>query len=371
MVGLQLLALCIIPLQLFAQASDRIPAFCDDKEVEESVDLALVKFNKKLQYGNQFALYRILTAFKAQNESGTLFTVHFQAKESNCAVGADKVWKDCEYLLNDKEPNQCNATVHKSNPEANQEVVFVECLAAEPRIVTERAPCLGCPEDIDIDNEDIKVPVMYSVAKFNAHNESKFHFVLLSVGYATRQVVAGFRYELRFDMAKSNCSKALFKDLTDDCHPTQEDTEYAYCNSSVLVAPWRHEEPEAHIDCGPGRLSTSFARRRPPGWSPLRNLQTINVRPTPAPVSTSASKPAKEESSEESKESSSPLPSSPKKAQSGDAATAVVLPTSEPQRRLNCPSNPWKSSPPKTTAAPQQSPSPVQEAGEFSDLDLL
>ncbi|KPP74295.1 kininogen precursor-like [Scleropages formosus] len=370
MLRLQLLVLCVAPLRLWAQETGPVQAFCNDRDVEDSVDLALVTFNKKLQYGHQFALYRILSAFKAHNESGTSFTTSFEAKESDCVVGVDKVWKDCEYQPNDKKPLQCNATVQKSNLEGKQEVIFVDCLAVEPKVVAERGPCLGCPENIDIDSEDVKGPLMYSLVKFNAEDDSEFHFVVNEIGSATRQVVAGLRYDLQFEMVKSNCSKTDFKELTDECHPVHENKEFAFCNSTVFVAPWRHEEPETHINCKPGRLVTSFVRRRPPGWSPLRSMQAIVIPPTQTAVPTLASPEAKEESSEESKEKNSPPPS-PAETQAEDPHATLVPLIAEPEKPFHCPSKPWKVSPPKTIAAPQQISKPAPEEGDFSDLDLL
>uniref|UniRef100_A0A8C9R9J0 Cystatin kininogen-type domain-containing protein n=1 Tax=Scleropages formosus TaxID=113540 RepID=A0A8C9R9J0_SCLFO len=334
MLRLQLLVLCVAPLRLWAQETGPVQAFCNDRDVEDSVDLALVTFNKKLQYGHQFALYRILSAFKAHNESGTSFTTNFEAKESDCVVGVDKVWKDCEYQPNDKVKSWRTRCIEK------KKLFDKQCVpSVEPKVVAERGPCLGCPENIDIDSEDVKGPLMYSLVKFNAEDDSEFHFVVNEIGSATRQVVAGLRYDLQFEMVKSNCSKTDFKELTDECHPVHENKEFAFCNSTVFVAPWRHEEPETHINCKPGRLVTSFVRRRPPGWSPLR-------------MPTLASPEAKEESSEESKEKNSPPPSPPEKP-------------------FHCPSKPWKVSPPKTIAAPQQISKPAPEEGDFSDLDLL
>uniref|UniRef100_A0A8C9R9G0 Cystatin domain-containing protein n=1 Tax=Scleropages formosus TaxID=113540 RepID=A0A8C9R9G0_SCLFO len=343
MLRLQLLVLCVAPLRLWAQETGPVQAFCNDRDVEDSVDLALVTFNKKLQYGHQFALYRILSAFKAHNESGTSFTTNFEAKESDCVVGVDKVWKDCEYQPNDKVKSWRTRCIEK------KKLFDKQCVpSVEPKVVAERGPCLGCPENIDIDSEDVKGPLMYSLVKFNAEDDSEFHFVVNEIGSATRQVVAGLRYDLQFEMVKSNCSKTDFKELTDECHP----------HFHFFLNIPQHEEPETHINCKPGRLVTSFVRRRPPGWSPLRSMQAIVIPPTQTAVPTLASPEAKEESSEESKEKNNPH------------ATLVPL-IAEPEKPFHCPSKPWKVSPPKTIAAPQQISKPAPEEGDFSDLDLL
>lgn len=47
--------------------------------------------------------------------------------------------------------------------------------------------------------------------------ESHFPFCMYSL-----QVVAGFRFKLRFDMRKTTCAKAEHKDLNDLCVPDEE-----------------------------------------------------------------------------------------------------------------------------------------------------
>lgn len=62
------------------------------------------------------------------------------------------------------------------------------CSPVEAPVVAERSTCLGCPREIDVDSEDLKAPVTYSITRFNADSDSSHHFVLNSVGFATRQV---------------------------------------------------------------------------------------------------------------------------------------------------------------------------------------
>ncbi|KAK1805865.1 hypothetical protein P4O66_012916, partial [Electrophorus voltai] len=114
--------------------------------------------------------------------------------------------------------------------------------------------------------------------------------------HLTVQVIAGFRYQLKFDMQKSNCTKSDFKEVTEECHPDQEAPSFINCNSTVDVAPWRLELPETHVQCAPGPIQ-SFMFKRPPGWSPLRSVHNLAVHQEPS------NKPLKTESSDESNES--------------------------------------------------------------------
>ncbi|CAB1331959.1 unnamed protein product [Coregonus sp. 'balchen'] len=349
--GVRLCVLVVFSLQLWAPGQgqelepEQILAFCDDKDVEAAVDLALVKYNEKLSHGNQLALYQILESSKAQNDSCTQYFVEFNSRVTDCPAGGDKVWRDCDYLpTGNKVPRPLEAPV-----------------------VAERTTCLGCPREIDVDSEDLKDPLTYSITRFNADSDSSHHFILNSVGFATRQVVSGFRYRLMFDMRKSNCSKADHKELNDECHP-DPDVELAHCNSTVDMAPWRHETAEANVECAPGPLETfEVFRRRPPGWSPLRNFNNFDeVKTTQASTAS-----AKEESSEESQERS---PTAVTMARTDpESALLSVAPTAA-ESPFHCPSKPWKQFVPPTIPSPEQeestTPLPVVEGG-LSDLELL
>uniref|UniRef100_A0A4W4FKT8 Cystatin kininogen-type domain-containing protein n=1 Tax=Electrophorus electricus TaxID=8005 RepID=A0A4W4FKT8_ELEEL len=267
---------------------------CSDKTVEDVVHLVLLLHNKDLSEGGQLALYQILEASKAQNDSGDVISVRFTGRETDCPAGGDKVWDQCDYLQ-------------------------------DPAKVAYRPPCLGCPINIDIHSEDIKEPLSYSLLKANIMHNHPHFFILNTIYQATRQVIAGFRYQLKFDMQKSNCTKSDFKEVTEECHPDQES--FINCNSTVDVAPWRLELPETHVQCAPGPIQ-SFMFKRPPGWSPLRSVHNLAVHQEPS------NKPLKTESSDESNESKA-MPT----------ATDPVLdsvPSTAPITAPSCPSKPWK-----------------------------
>uniref|UniRef100_A0A3P8Y0K9 Cystatin kininogen-type domain-containing protein n=1 Tax=Esox lucius TaxID=8010 RepID=A0A3P8Y0K9_ESOLU len=355
----RLCVLVVLVLQLCAPGKgqelnpDEVLLFCDDKDVEGAVNLALLKFNNKLPNGNQLALYQILGATKAQSDSGTQYFVQFNSRVTDCPAEEKKAWKDCDYLPSgNKVPSLCNATVHMSEKDTNVQAVY--CDPGEAPVVFEHRKCLGCPEDIDVDNEDLKAPVTYSIAKFNAESVSSHHFVLNSISTASRQVIAGLRYRLTFDMWKSNCSKAEHKELSDECLPNNQDVELAYCNSTVDVAPWRHETAQANLECDQGPVP-SILRRRPPGWSPLRNIHNF-AEVTPVPTA------AVKDSSEESQERSPTASTNP--------ALPSVAPTSA-ENPFHCPSKPWKQFVPPTTPNIVQEETTASPADNFTDSDLV
>ncbi|XP_026053669.1 kininogen-2 [Carassius auratus] len=273
---------------------------CDDESVKNVVNLTLSTHNKILTEGGQLALYKILAATKTQNESVEVVFVRFTSRETDCPAGGDKVWYECDYLQQtDKAIINCQVKVQFEK--ADQKLLLHDC-TAEPAASSKVAPCLGCPEKIDLHHEELKEPLIYSLSKANGIVKHNHFFIFRDLTFATKQVVAGFRYKLQFLIEKSNCTRAEFKVVTEECHPMQEKTEVLQCNSTVDVAPWRHERPEVHVECET-MVTKSVARfKRPPGWSPIRKVKPLNCPSIPwrefKPVIVSIAPPNTTESSQ-------------------------------------------------------------------------
>ncbi|XP_017275996.1 kininogen-1 [Kryptolebias marmoratus] len=349
---LGLLSLCSsVSGQEAGEVQHGVFIFCDDPSVEKAVSSALHKLNKGLIAGHKLALFQILSAKKSENGSDSVYALEFTSRKSDCSAGSSKHWSDCNYLQSGpRAPISCNATVHVTETETHTKQV--ECLF-EKHIDSDKAPtCMGCPLEIDENSEELKVPLSASVSKFNSMSNSTHLFTLHSVGHATRQVVAGFRFKLRFDMKKTTCAKDEHKDLNDLCVPDEENLEFVNCNSTVDMAPWRLEQPVTHTQCEPGALPPILIiRRRPPGWSPLR---TVLSSPSPSlstPEVSTTSAPAKEESSEE------------------DTKTSKQSAPNDNDNPFHCPSKPWK--PFKRVHKPAKANIPPSVEGALSDTDLL
>ncbi|XP_053177758.1 kininogen-1 [Scomber japonicus] len=361
--GLYVLGLLCLYSSVFGQDAVEVQpgvlVFCDDPVVEKAVTSAVHKFNEELTSDNKLALYQILTATKSDSGPDSVYSLQFTTRRSDCPVSSSKPWTDCDYLPIDHKPLACNATVHVTETETDTKQV--SCLL-DDYIVPEKVPCLGCPEEISETSEDLRVPLTASLSKYNHVVSEHTHlFTFHSVGYATRQVVAGLRYKLRFDMRKSICAKVDHKELNVLCVPDEENVEFSNCNSTVDVAPWRLEAPDPQLECEQGALPAVLTRRRPPGWSPLRNFLFDTVpSPSSPPVLLPPKPSAKEESSEEdttgSKQAGSPANDDP----------------------FHCPSKPWKPFKPVQTGAPADPTEATLELapaepspGTFSDTDLL
>ncbi|XP_038151016.1 kininogen-1 [Cyprinodon tularosa] len=347
--ALGLLCFCSSVFGQDAEGTEQgVQVFCDDMHVQKAAHSALHKFNDKLTTGYKLALFQITSARKTEDGSDSVYSLEFTSRRSECIVGDNKPWTECDYLpTGHRAPISCNATVHMTESEADTKQV--DCMI-DSFLLPEKAPCLGCPEHIEENSEDLKVPLSASISKFNSISNSTHLFTLYRVSHATRQVVAGFRYQLRFDMKKTTCAKAEHKDLNDLCVADEENQEFANCNATVDLAPWRLEQPEVHTQCEEGALHVT--RRRPPGWSPLRTLVAPPTPNSPTPsvsptVSSDTQPPSKAPAKEESSEEDSPISS-----KSHD-------------RPFHCPSFPWKMfnspKPPVATQGPAEaSPKPIK-----------
>ncbi|XP_023194896.1 kininogen-1 [Xiphophorus maculatus] len=355
-VGLFVAALLCFCSSAFGQAGvdgqRGVLVFCDDPSVQKAVTSALHEFNSKLTVGQKLALFEIRVAKKTEDGSDSMYYLEFTSRRSDCPAGGSKNWTDCDYLpTGSLAAISCNSTVHMNEKETVTKEVYCN---VDGYISSEKATCLGCPVEIEGNSEDLKVPLLASVSKFNSISNSTHLFTLNRVSHATRQVVAGFRYKLRFDMKKTTCAKAEHKDLNDLCVPDEDNMEFANCNATVDMAPWRLEQPGVLLAQCENR-ALPLPRRRPPGWSPLRN------RDPPPPASSPSRSPPSIQSPSKA----------PAKDESSEEDTTASKPSASPNANnhpFHCPSNPWKQFKPVQPVAPSQKP-PL--AGEFSDTDLL
>ncbi|KAJ3599093.1 hypothetical protein NHX12_033056 [Muraenolepis orangiensis] len=272
--------------------------FCDDPAVDAAAKAAMTSFNERVVTGYQLALYQILSASKAVNDSGVVYSMKFNSRKSDCPAGGAVPWSDCGYLADGvKEPRPCNATVYVS--EGDTSTLSVEC-SLEDSVVPERVSCLGCPVEIDPKSEDLKGPLALSISKYNGMTDTTHLFMLNSV-------MAGLRYRLHFDLRKSNCSKADHPQLHPAC---------------------LHDDDDVPV---------GFSRRRPPGWSPLRKV--VETKEVPIPKASSSVSPEPSPALAPEEPSPALAPEEPSRALAPESSEEEDGAKEDPFR---CPSPPWK-----------------------------
>ncbi|KAG7239931.1 hypothetical protein INR49_028150 [Caranx melampygus] len=109
-VGLCVLACCASTAQCLGSRQSRLQR--------------CAQFNERLSTGYKLALYQILTASKSENGSDSVYSLQFTSRRSNCPVGSNTPWIDCDYLPSGhKEPMPCNATVYMTETETDTKQV--------------------------------------------------------------------------------------------------------------------------------------------------------------------------------------------------------------------------------------------------------
>uniref|UniRef100_A0A672UV71 Kininogen 1 n=1 Tax=Strigops habroptila TaxID=2489341 RepID=A0A672UV71_STRHB len=192
---------------------------CDNPDVFKAVDAALKKYNGDRATGNQFALYMVTEAKRTVNAQ---FYVKYQIRETTCGTEENKLWQDCDYKVPaETKTGECTAQVHMNNAEKTSNVLQdCKIFSATPKITLTQATCLGCFHPISSDSSVVSEILKQAIQKFNTHSAEPALFKLVEIQEAKRQVVAGWNYEIKYEIEETNCSKDQFQDLTPECKTT-------------------------------------------------------------------------------------------------------------------------------------------------------
>ncbi|KAJ7324723.1 hypothetical protein JRQ81_017743, partial [Phrynocephalus forsythii] len=339
----------------------------DPKSVElvPIVRHAIGKFNNQ---SNKQSLFDVGEIIKAQRQvvAGWNYKFEYSIKETNCSKEKFlDVTPECK-LIPAGDEGTCTVEAYVD--------IKNTLVRAEPKCkfaVVEQSICVGCPKTIPTDSEDLKEPLNAALAKYNSESDGEFYYKVDKVTKATAQVVAGVMYRVEFDIKKTNCSKAEFDKLSNDCIAAEESVPLS-CTASVYVRAWENEIIPK-VTCAPPQRQMLF--RRPPGFTPFRSARMNAKLP-----STESTRPDGEELNPTSGESREDvkmqqegmttinpntdlfpvgLPSSP------DSAPHLlsIFDTVPDLPELKCPGKPWK---PIVTPA-----TAVEEPGDLDLKDLL
>ncbi|XP_048460707.1 kininogen-like [Rhincodon typus] len=249
----------------------RHPIDCNNPDVLIAVDFTLRKFNAKQKSGHQYALDKVLQA-EAQGLHGKHYFINFSIQETDCPVGNDKMWKECNYrTYGIATIGHCESHVYIHKTDRIIDVTEFNCTIDSDHhtpIVPKRALCLGCPMDLPINHPRLNETIALAIAKYNTENNYTNYFQRAEVFKFTHQVVAGIRYSLDFSIQETECSKEDSIDIPADCD-AKADGVKLYCNSNVLIKFWMNYTHVA-VNCydnPPERMA--FAAPRYVGWGPF------------------------------------------------------------------------------------------------------
>ncbi|XP_069831205.1 kininogen-2-like isoform X2 [Dendropsophus ebraccatus] len=212
---------------------------CNDQNVFSAVDEALRSFNNGKEDGNIFILYQITDA-KIKNEDGQIHHyVEYETHEGSCEVKSGKSWQECSSAYAHKA--KCSAHVLFNKDLNLRKVESQNCSSPEvivwPTVTTVHHQCLGCPQPIDIENKELLCFVHSTIEQVNNDADHPFYYDLESIVSASRQVVFGWNYDIKFLIRQTNCSKFIFKSKNDDNCKSDNEGKSIACTAQVHVNP--------------------------------------------------------------------------------------------------------------------------------------
>ncbi|XP_078522750.1 T-kininogen 1-like isoform X4 [Lissotriton helveticus] len=221
------LALLLLCFQVFSSEADHHQATndasCNDPKVFEAMDLALKKYNADRKEGNQFALRRITEA----GTTGEHYHVTYEIIESTCPAHDGHVWQDCQLKPRAEAAiGVCHAEVGINSAGKTGNVISQECNIT-PKM------CVGCPFPIWSDDANLQPVARHAIQKFNQETNDRHYYKLESISKATRQVVAGTRYVIKYTYSETDCPKSKFKEVHPGCKPVKYG---GRCTATVYVA---------------------------------------------------------------------------------------------------------------------------------------
>ncbi|XP_048397825.2 kininogen-1 [Stegostoma tigrinum] len=246
------------------------PIDCNNPEVLIAVDFTLRKFNAEQKSGHQYALDKVLQA-EARRLHGIRYFINFSIHETDCPVGSDKIWKECNYKTHGIATiGHCESNVYIHKDNGIMDVTEFNCTQysdLHTPIVPQHALCVGCPIDLPTNHSRLNETIALAIAQYNTENNYTNYFRHAEVFKFTSQVVAGIVYGLEFSIKETECSKEDFIDIPPDCD-AKADGVKLYCNSKVYIKPWVNYT-QVTVNCYDDPPQIAFAAPRYVGWGPL------------------------------------------------------------------------------------------------------
>ncbi|XP_069069218.1 T-kininogen 1-like [Pleurodeles waltl] len=234
---LSVLLLCSQVFSIRGDPSTIQDANCSDPNVFEAVNLALKKYNAGRKEGNQFTLNRITEAgTTVADENEQQYHVAYEIQESLCAAGDGRDWQYCQFRpIIDAATGICKAHVYVKKAQNRSSIISQQCniTNAEGPVVSTNYMCLGCHHPIPTNSQELASIIKQTVKKFNEESNQPNLFDVANVLKATRQVVAGWNYDIEYSIKETDCAKNKIPDLSPDCKMSELS---GVCKAAVYVA---------------------------------------------------------------------------------------------------------------------------------------
>ncbi|XP_014727048.1 PREDICTED: kininogen-1 isoform X3 [Sturnus vulgaris] len=237
----------------------------DGSEVSEILKKAIRKFNK---HSDEHALFKLVEIKEAKRQvvAGWNYIIRYDMEETNCSKDQfQDLTPECKITSRGRVA-KCEAKAFQ-NLQAEIVDTISDCkLPVEETVAA--ATCPGCPRTIPNDSPELKEPLKVSIEKYNSESSDDFYYKGGEIQSATVQVVAGKKYQVKFTVWKTNCSKSEFEKLNEDCTATSNSATLS-CKAEIYVIPWE-DKIYPQVNCTEEQEAFFFARR-PPGFTPFRS----------------------------------------------------------------------------------------------------
>ncbi|XP_005525107.1 PREDICTED: kininogen-1 isoform X1 [Pseudopodoces humilis] len=238
----------------------------DGPEVSEILKKAIQKFNK---HSGELALFKLVEIKEAKRQvlNGWEYKINYEIEETNCSKDQfQDLTPECRITSRGRVA-KCEAKAFQ-NLQAEIMDIASDCkLPVEETVVA--AICPGCPRTIPSDSPELKELLKLSIEKYNLESDDEFYYKAGEILSATVQMVAGKKYQIKFSVGKTNCSKSEFEKLNEDCVAIFS-SELLSCNAEIHVIPWQNKIfPQVNCSEYYGLVATWG--RLPPGFTPFRS----------------------------------------------------------------------------------------------------
>ncbi|XP_048460523.1 kininogen-1-like [Rhincodon typus] len=257
---IQLLCLNVVspPVALAKSLPDILfePIPCDNPDVLAGVDFSLRKLNANLKSGYKFALHYVFRA-RAKELQGKLYGIEYFIQETECPVGNETIWKECNVKPHAATTmGHCWLKMFIDKVKRIAEATEYNCTLNSG--TRSRFSCPGCPIT-QLDHSDLHEIIALAIAKFNTESNYTNYFQHDIVFKFTYQVVAGMKYEMKFTIQETECSKENSDNIAANCN-AKADGVKLFCHSKVFTQVWLNYT-EVDITCTHEPFPPAFEER--------------------------------------------------------------------------------------------------------------
>ncbi|NWI84508.1 CYT protein, partial [Pitta sordida] len=114
-----------------------------------------------------------------------------------------------------------------------------------------RPRLLGAPEPINNpeNDEGFERALQFAMTAYNRASNDMYSSRVVRVISARRQIVAGVKYIMEVEIARTTCTKPAADLQSCAFHEDPQMSKHAICNFVVLTVPWRNQIELLHSKC--------------------------------------------------------------------------------------------------------------------------